>query len=112
MSKKKKKFKQYQNKSQPSVQPAVSATALSSSSPSVSNVVDSQPAAKIEKAAKPTQPDPNAAVYAAHAAEYKDLRVDLIRVIVVNGLLFAATIAMYFINQSNSFLDNWYSRLF
>ncbi len=51
------------------------------------------------------------AAYAAHAREYRQVQSDLIKVLIVNGALFLVTIAAYFVNKSNGFLDKIYSSL-
>lgn len=62
--------------------------------------------------AKPAVVDKLTPVYNAHAEEYKIVRHDLIRVVVVNGLFLAAVLALYFSNKSNPFLEAWYQKLF
>lgn len=61
---------------------------------------------------KPAVVDKLTPVYNAHAEEYKIVRHDLIRVVVVNGLFLAAVLALYFSNKSNPFLEAWYQKLF
>lgn len=55
---------------------------------------------------------PASGVYSAHAKEYKQIQADLIKVVIVNGALFALIFVLYFINQSNQFLDNLFNRFF
>ncbi|HMQ01969.1 MAG TPA: hypothetical protein PKD79_02790 [Candidatus Doudnabacteria bacterium] len=50
--------------------------------------------------------------YASVAGEYQVIRGDIVKVLIVNGLLFAIVILMYFLNQSNGFLDAWFDRVF
>ncbi len=52
------------------------------------------------------------AAYSAHAGEYHQVQKDLLKVLLVNGTLLLLTLAIYFINRSNGFLDNFYSKLF
>ena len=68
-------------------------------------------ATAVKSAPQPADSSANA-VYASHRGEYQTIQADLIKVLIINGLLFAVIIAMYFINQSNPFLDSLYSRIF
>ena len=52
------------------------------------------------------------AAYSAHAREYHQVQRDLLKVLLVNGTLFLVTLALYFVNRSNGFLDNLYSKIF
>jgi|GEM_PF-1300678 hypothetical protein len=54
----------------------------------------------------------NHAAYNSHQAEYSNINKDLIKVVIVNGLLFAAILVVYFLNNSNPFLDDLYNRIF
>lgn len=50
--------------------------------------------------------------YSAHAKEYNQVQKDLLKVLLVNGTLLLLTLTLYFVNRSNGFLDNLYSKLF
>lgn len=52
------------------------------------------------------------AVYNTHTREYQQVRNDLLMVLLVNGLLFAAIVVMYLLDKQNAFLGQWYSKLF
>jgi hypothetical protein len=47
-----------------------------------------------------------------HAAEYRIIRNDLIRVAVVNLIFLAAVLIVYFTNRQSNYLEQIYSRLF
>lgn len=61
---------------------------------------------------RPKVENPGGAVYTAHNREYKQIQSDLIKVVIVNGALFALIFGLYFVNRSNHFLDNLYNRFF
>jgi hypothetical protein len=107
MSKRKKKFRNQQFHQS-------SAPAPASSGVAASPVAQVQPQSPVAKPSTPAtvQSDPNAAAYAAHQREYINVHKDLIRVLVVNGLLFAVVLTVYFINQQNGFLDAWFNQIF
>jgi hypothetical protein len=46
-----------------------------------------------------------------HAAEYRIIKMDLIKVIILNAVYLAVILALYFSNQKSHFLDNWFARL-
>ncbi len=64
--------------------PAVSTSNLSSSSPAMS----------------------------AHVAEYKIISKDLIRLVIVNGVMLAAVLVVYFTNRSSGYLEKMFQNLF
>lgn len=76
----------------------------------VSQVVSSSSATI--SSSKPKVENPGGAVYTAHNREYKQIQSDLIKVVIVNGALFALIFGLYFVNRSNHFLDNLYNRFF
>jgi hypothetical protein len=47
-----------------------------------------------------------------HAAEYKIITQDMIRLIVLNGIMLAAVLAVYFTNRSSGYLERIYSQIF
>lgn len=80
------------------------------SSASVSqSATDSTP---VPMNSQPKVGNPAGAVYSAHDREYKQIQSDLIKVVIVNGALFALIFGLYFVNRSNHFLDNLYNRFF
>lgn len=44
---------------------------------------------------------------ALHAAEYKHIKHDLIRVVLLNALYLAGVLALYYANRQSHFLENW-----
>lgn len=51
-------------------------------------------------------------ISAGHAAEYRIIKHDLIKVIVLNVLYLAAVLALYYSNKQSGFLETWFSRVF
>ena len=49
---------------------------------------------------------------AAHSAEYKIIRNDMIRLVVLNGIMLAAVLVVYFTNRSSGYLERLFERLF
>ncbi len=47
-----------------------------------------------------------------HAAEYKIIRRDLVRVVILNVVYLAGILALFFSNQKSHFLENWFYWLF
>ena len=47
----------------------------------------------------------------SHAAEYRIIKSDLIRVVILNLVYLAVILSLYFGNQHSHFLDNWFARL-
>ena len=46
-----------------------------------------------------------------HQAEYRIIKFDLIKVVILNAVYLAAILALYFGNQRSHFLDTWFARL-
>lgn len=46
-----------------------------------------------------------------HEHEYKIIKRDLIRLLILNCAYLAALLALYFSNQKTHFLENWFARL-
>ncbi len=125
MSKKKKKHKKYY---QQQVNQAVNNVASSAGnmasavnaavSDTVSNVSSGVSSVIANTVSPITQQKPSAnndkqsAFYNSHAEEYRMIRHDLIRVVVVNGLFLVAVLALYYANRSHPFLESWYQKLF
>jgi hypothetical protein len=47
-----------------------------------------------------------------HAEEYRIIRTDLIRVLIVNAIFLAAVLAVYFTNQQSNYLEQIYNKIF
>jgi hypothetical protein len=47
----------------------------------------------------------------SHAAEYRIIKSDLIRVVILNLVYLAIILSLYFGNLRTHFLDNWFARL-
>lgn len=46
-----------------------------------------------------------------HAAEYRIIKMDLVKVIILNAAYLAVILALYYSNQKSHFLDNWFARI-
>ena len=117
MSKKKKrKFKYNKHPHRDGSPAVVSRESVSSVAPVVSAVSSSAVAKPASSAVQSyfntREASANSTAYAAHRTEYKNINKDLIKVIVINGVLFGIILGMYFLNRSNPFLDSWYDRIF
>ncbi len=42
-----------------------------------------------------------------HAAEYRHIRHDLIKVVLLNAIYLAAVLALYYANKQSHFLESW-----
>lgn len=49
---------------------------------------------------------------ASHSAEYKVINGDLIRLVVLNGLMLALVLVVYFTNQKSQYLEKIFTKLF
>lgn len=47
----------------------------------------------------------------SHASEYRIIKLDLIKVVLLNAVYLAVILFLYFSNQKSHFLDNWFARL-
>lgn len=52
------------------------------------------------------------AAAAQHVAEYKIISKDLIRLVVLNGVMLAAVLVVYFTNRSSGYLERIFQHLF
>jgi hypothetical protein len=52
-----------------------------------------------------------AGAMAVHTAEYKIISRDLIRLIVLNGIMLAAVLVVYFTNKNNGYLERIFHNL-
>ncbi len=49
--------------------------------------------------------------FAQHAAEYRTINADLIRLIVLNGIMLAAVFALYYANKSSGIVEKLFHQL-
>lgn len=49
---------------------------------------------------------------AQHAAEYKIISGDLVRLVVLNGIMLAAVLVVYYTNRTSGYLERLYEQLF
>ncbi len=54
----------------------------------------------------------SAGAMAAHVAEYQIISKDLIRLIVLNGIMLAAVLVVYFTNRTSGYLERMFQSLF
>ncbi len=47
-----------------------------------------------------------------HAEEYKIIKHDLVRVLLLNLAYLSGILALYYANRNSLFLERWFSRLF
>jgi len=47
----------------------------------------------------------------SHAAEYRIIKFDLVKVVILNAIYLAIILSLYFGNLHSHFLDNWFARL-
>ncbi|MEK7618081.1 MAG: hypothetical protein AAB410_02950 [Patescibacteria group bacterium] len=47
-----------------------------------------------------------------HAGEYKVIKSDLLRLLVLNTVYLAGILLLYFTNQQSHYLDRWLSAIF
>lgn len=55
---------------------------------------------------------PSAPLHLSHEAEYKIIKVDLLKVLALNVVYLVGILALYYSNKSSHFLDSWFSKLF
>lgn len=49
---------------------------------------------------------------AAHAAEYRIIKHDLFKVLILNVIYLAAVLAVYFTNSKSHYLEHWFGKVF
>lgn len=54
---------------------------------------------------------PQAAAGMSHEAEYRIIKFDLVKVIILNAVYLAIILSLYYGNLHSHFLDNWFARL-
>ena len=64
------------------------------------------------RAASPASSGHKADASASHAAEYRIIRNDMIRLIALNGVMLAAVIVLYYTNRSSGYLERLFEKLF
>ena len=47
----------------------------------------------------------------SHDSEYRIIRSDLIKVVILNAVYLVAILALYYSNRQSGFLDNWFAKL-
>jgi len=47
----------------------------------------------------------------SHAAEYRIIKFDLVKVVILNAIYLAIILSLYFGNLHSHFLDNWFARI-
>ena len=47
----------------------------------------------------------------SHQAEYGIIKVDLIKVVILNAIYLAVILFLYFGNQKTHFVDHWFAKL-
>ena len=47
----------------------------------------------------------------SHETEYRIIKFDLIKVLLLNAVYLAAILALYFGNRHSHFLDNWFAKV-
>lgn len=47
----------------------------------------------------------------SHAAEYRIIKFDLVKVVILNFVYLAVILSLYFSNQHSHFLDNWFAKV-
>lgn len=52
-----------------------------------------------------------AAAGISHQAEYRIIKFDLIKVLILNIVYLAVILGVYYSNQQSHFLDNWFARV-
>lgn len=57
------------------------------------------------------QDSPVPGAYSAHAAEYRIIKHDLIRVIILNTIYLAGALALYYTNQKSHYLERWFGNI-
>ena len=57
-------------------------------------------------------PHSRTSLSAVHAGEYRNLKRELIRVVVLNTIILAALLALYYANQQSRIVERTYHQLF
>ena len=65
---------------------------------------------KKNKQFKTASPSPHAQTSDGLAGEYKIIKGDLVKVLVINLLFLAGVLALYFTNQKTHYLEAWFSK--
>jgi hypothetical protein len=47
----------------------------------------------------------------SHSEEYRIIKSDLIKVVILNAIYLIAILALYYSNRSSGFLDNWFAKV-
>ena len=54
---------------------------------------------------------PSQSATLSHEAEYRIIKLDLIKVLILNTLYLGVILSLYFANQKSQFLDRWFARI-
>ena len=46
-----------------------------------------------------------------HEAEYRIIKLDLVKVVILNAVYLAVILFLYFGNQRSHFVDNWFAKV-
>ena len=57
------------------------------------------------------QSQAHSAQYSMHATEYRIIKLDLLRVVILNAVYLVVILSLYFTNKSSHYLDNWFAKL-
>lgn len=53
----------------------------------------------------------NGGAFAQHAAEYKIISSDMIRLVILNGVMLVAVLALYYVNRSSGIVEKWFEQI-
>lgn len=54
----------------------------------------------------------NDGAFAHHKAEYRIISSDLVRLVVLNGIMLAAVLALYYVNRSSGIVEKLFNQIF
>ena len=53
----------------------------------------------------------SASASAHHAAEYKIISRDMIQLVILNGIMLIAVLALYYVNRSSGIVEKWFEQI-
>ncbi len=62
--------------------------------------------------AAPQSSSDNSGAFAQHTAEYKIISRDLVRLVILNGVMLAAVLALYYVNRSSGVVEKLFHQIF
>ena len=74
------------------------------------NAVSSSQVPAVSSSSMPSTPI-NAGISEAHAQEYKVIKHDLIKVVILNALFLAGVLTLYYTNLNSHYLEKWFSNI-